>query len=184
MDGLSASDDDAIFRVSGRRIMFSAIALDIVAGVHTAIFIVLLCNLIRLPVYHPSMMHPNVWAPYWRVHMPNILLGCLPYFMYLLVFYRRAALLVIFLILCGAFVAFGIVTHIFLWIDWNSCDTTLWCPCITGYTVAGAPPAITMTFCTTGDDQSSEFIAHVFLNMGLILMSAVLGVISTWIHFQ
>lgn len=183
MSDSSAADDDTIYRVSGRRIMFSSIALDLIAVAHTILSVAFLANLIRLNVYQPQMMQPWwTWAPYWRVFMAPIFLTAIPTFLYLLVFYRRAPLLVAFCVMSGLLLGFAFVCWIFLWVDWNQCDKTLWCPCLTDWSVVAG--VVTMTFCTDGSNQSTVFITHVFLFLGLMLFVGAEIAMSVWIHFQ
>ena len=63
-----AAGDDAIYRVSGRRIMMSSILLDVIAVAYTVLTVAIYFNIIRLNVYQPAMMDPWwTWTPYWRV---------------------------------------------------------------------------------------------------------------------
>jgi hypothetical protein len=193
---MSAADisagDDAIFRVSGRRIMFSAILIDAMMVAYTLVSAVFYFNIIRLPVYHPAMMQPwtngwDSWQPYWRVFGPGALMF-LPTFLYLLVFYRRAALMALYLVISILFIVFSLVCWVWLMVDWGRCDQLLWCPCITDYTVTGG--MVTMTYCTPdvdndGDhDASAVFIINFFTLATLIGLAIGSCVVSTWIHFQ
>lgn len=129
------------------------------------------------------MMYPWwTWAPYWRVFSPGLFLGILPTFLYLLVFYRRAFLLIGFCVMAGLFIAFALVCQIFLIVDWNQCGDTLWCPCVTDWTVVGG--VVTMTFCTTASNQASQFIAHFFLQLSMIGTAGLMILTSVWIFFQ
>lgn len=180
-----AAGDDAIYRVSGRRIMMSSILLDVIAVAYTVLTVAIYFNIIRLNVYQPAMMDPWwTWTPYWRVYGPVGFLMCLPTFLYLLVFYRRAALMALYLVMTVLFIVFGGICFGWLIADWVDCKNTLWCPCLTDWNIVGG--MITMTYCDSAhqDRASPVFLAHFFMFLGELILAGVMAGIATWIHFQ
>jgi hypothetical protein len=179
-----AAGDDAIYRVSGRRITFTSIIIDVIAVVYTALAATLYFNIIRMNVYQPAMMDPWwTWTPYWRVFGPGILMFT-PTFLYLLVFYKRAIFMAAYLGMTVIFMLFSGVCFIFLIVDWVDCENQLWCACVTDYTVTGG--SITMTYCDPSDasNASDVFIVHFFVLLAMIILSGVKAALATYIHFQ
>lgn len=179
-----AAGDDAIYRVSGRRITFTAITIDVLAVVYTLLSATFYFNIIRLTVYHPAMMDPWwTWTPYWRVFGPGVLMF-LPVFLYMLVFYKRAALMALYLGMTIVFLLFCGVCFIWLIIDWTDCENQLWCACVKDYTVIAG--SLTMTYCDATDpsDPSDPFLVNFFVLLALMILAGVKAGLGTYIHFQ
>ena len=178
-----AYGDDIITRTTGRRITIASVLIDLLTGVFTVLWAAYFMNMIRLNVYQPQMMGMNVWSPYWRVFSPGLIIT-LVYFLYVLVFYKRAPLLILFLVLGGLSVIMGGIFIGFLIKDWKECSTTLWCPCLTSWGHANG--LLTMTYCDSSNTSapSGVFLFNFWALLALLIIIVVLCIIAIWIFFQ
>lgn len=178
------TDPDAIERVSGRRIMLGGMFYDFLNLIYVLLSACTYFNLVRFNIYAPEMMQPlSDWSPYWRIFGAEGFLLFMPFFNYLLVFYRSALLLIFNLIISMLAFGFGLYAWIALIVDWTQCKTTPWCPCIVSWTITGG--AFDPTYCDPSDVRASHvFVANFFLFMCMLIMVVVMALVAVWIHAQ
>lgn len=181
----AAMGSNAIYRVSGRRLMFSSMAIDAVAGAFVVLLIMLAANSSMLTIYHPGMADgSDVTSPVWRLHAPMWFMIAMVPFLYMLVFYRRG----IIAILYGIYAIFVIVVtaiyQIVLIVDWGECADKLWCACVDDYSVVGG--MLTMDYCDPSDPgrASRHFVTHFWIQLILWLLCWVLAGLSVFVHIQ
>lgn len=170
------------FRTMGRALSITALMTDAVCWVYTIIWICYACNYLRLPVYQPGQMRPWHDFIFWRLGVPVVLLGVLPFACSQLVWYTSPIPFGAFLAMTIVIVVWSAVSFGYLIADWISCHDRLWCTCLTSYTYSLG--VLVIVPCVAPDNGvTGTFMAHFFLQLTLIIYAS-LGLTSLGFYYH
>jgi len=177
-----AMTDETRLRTLGRRLSLTAMITDGVVLVYLAIWLCMGLTFVRLNFYQPQMMRPfNPDFPFWRIALPVFLFALPATLCMMLVWYRIAAIFIVYLIVVGAIAIWGGVCIAYLIADWISCSDRLWCTCLSDYTFNAG--IITTVACASGNGASELFIAFFWLFIGCEFY-IVFGLLSLGAYFH
>jgi hypothetical protein len=167
-----------IDRTINRRITLTSLFLDFTIVLYTAVCIAFIMNVDRL-IYDQSCATVTSWT-WWRLYFPqvSIVIGI---FVWILVFYGRFETMLLYIFAAAVITGFDVVAFVYLCIDWNQCNVTLWCADLSWYSLTGKCDESWVSDQLLSGGPRDVFIINFAFLLTIIVFNCVMIALSLWI---